>query len=159
MALTRKQTATVSFPWTTLTFQTIEPRPTHKPVMKEAHETVEVRTPDGTIFRWFSNGDVQRKEVFGRTTWWWVAPTIGDAVTGETGLVDGTFCQFHPGGEITLARHGLTFYWGKHNLLRDHVVGSMCILPCECDACWADECFCDSCDDSNSHLPCIRCRS
>ena len=141
MAFTCKQSAGVSFSWTELHFMVMEPRPVHKPVMKGAHDFVEVRTDDGTIFQWYPNGEVTRKKITGELTTWWPVPTIDEIVHRRE---DGVFCRFYSDGRVTMARDGLTWLWGPP-VLGEFTEGNTHILPCTCPECvddHIDEC-CD----------------
>jgi hypothetical protein len=134
MSITRKQTATVIFPWSTMGFATIEPRPIHKPIMKEAHDGVEIRTIDGTIFEWFWNGDVIRKSPSGEVTTWWGVPTMSEMVKRPG---DGTFCQFYSDGRVTMSLDNFTWFWGPP-VSGDFTDGYVRIVACSCDDCVDD---------------------
>lgn len=134
MSITRKQSAGVSFPWSELHFMVMEPRPVHDPIVKGGHDMVEVRTDDGTIFEWLPNGNVTRKKISGELTTWWAVPTIDEIVhRGE----DGVYCRFYSDGRVTMARDGLTWFWGPP-VMGEITEGSIHILPCTCGECVDD---------------------
>lgn len=134
MSITRKQTATVIFPWSTMGFATIEPRPIHKPIMKEAHDGVEVRTEDDTIFEWTHAGDVIRKSPSGEVTTWWGVPTMSELVKRPG---DGTFCQFYSDGRVTMSLDKFTWFWGPPEL-GSFTDGYIRIISCSCCECYRE---------------------
>jgi hypothetical protein len=134
MSTTRKQTATVVFPWSTMGFATIEPRPIHKPIMTEEHDAVEIKTEDGNIFYWDPNGDVIRTSPSGEVTTWWGIPTMSEMINRPE---DGTFCQFYSDGRVTMSLNNFTWFWGPLETGRfiegsTRVVRQRCGKNCEC---------------------------
>ena len=135
MSITRRQTATVTFPWSELSFMTIEPKPVHTPIMKGEHDTVEVRTSDGTLFEWLPNGDVTRKTISGELTTWWAVPTMDHIVHREP---EGMFSQFYADGRVTMARaDGLCWFWGPPEI-GGIIVGAPLLVSCTCPDCVDD---------------------
>ena len=146
MSITRKQSASVRFPWSDLEFTTIEPRPVHKPLMVGEHDEVEIRTDDGTIFRWLPNGDVIRKEISGRTTRWWSIPTMDDILHRRA---EGVYCRFYKDGTVTMAWNGLTWFWGPL-IIGDYTVGGLHAISCDCSVCIYDNEW-DRCSQTTNH--------
>ena len=134
MSITRKQSATVRFPWSDLEFMTMEPRPVHKPMMVGEHDEIEIRTEDGTIVRWLPNGDVIRKEISGRKTRWWAIPTMEDILHRKP---EGVYCRFFKDGTVTMSWNGLTWFWGPL-IVGEYTVGGLHVVSCSCDTCSDD---------------------
>ena len=132
MSITRRQTATVTFPWSELNFTTIEYRPVHTPIMKGEHDSVEVRTSEGTLFEWLPNGDVTRKTISGELTTWWAVPTMDHVVHREP---EGMFSQFYADGRITMGRaDGLSWFWGPQ-VIGNITEGTLVLIQCTCKYC------------------------
>ena len=146
MSITRKQSATVRFPWSDLEFTTIEPRPVYKPFMVGEHDEVEIRTDDGTIFRWLPNGDVIRKEISGRMTRWWSIPTMDDILHRKA---EGVYCRFYKDGTVTMAWNGLTWFWGPPTI-GEYTVGGLHVISCDCSVCSDDDEW-DRCSQTTNH--------
>jgi len=134
MTTTRKQTATVVFPWSTMGFATIEPRPVHKPIMKNDSDGVEVRTEDGAVFYWNPNGDVTRTLPSGEVTTWWGIPTMSEIVKRPA---EGTFCRFYSDGRVTMSLDNFTWFWGLPEA-GTLIEGSIRINLCTCCAVCGD---------------------
>jgi hypothetical protein len=112
MPTTRKQTAIVTFPWSNLAFLTIEARPIHKPIIKNDHDEVQIKTEDGTIFNWDAKGDVTRTLPSGEYTRWRPIPTVADIVSGSA---KGISSRFYSDGRVivsSVSANQLNWYYG-----------------------------------------------
>lgn len=137
MYQTRIQTASVEIPGVEGFYFTLEKRPISNLGDNVAEGNIVSTTDfkDGTVYKWFHNGDVERVEVNGTKTIWWAAPTMSEVINLYP--YKDVYCRFYPNGAITMKANGFAYYWGP-SISGNVQKGSYWITSCGCNYCYSE---------------------